>query len=232
MEVSANAIKSAYILKFISYISWENEQSFSEFRIAIVDSDEQFYEEFKKEADIYRPKDKRIFIEIITEFRKLPEFHIVYVTQNSISLLDEIANITRRTNTLVISDSSDKKNDFMINLVLTKEGNITFEINKSNLVYENLKLHKDILLLGGTELDVAELVRETEQALQAVKEEAQLRELELAKLETVLKGQQQQLEKQTGLIRVQEQKLQRQEKQFAAKEQEFSVSVANSFSVA
>ena len=58
----------------------------------------------------------------------------------------------------------------MINLVDNAEKSaISFEVNKSNLVFEGLAISTELLLLGGTELDVATLYRETELALQVIR---------------------------------------------------------------
>ena len=66
----------------------------------------------------------------------------------------------------MISEESTERQDIMINL--TKDAQSTtfsFEVNKSNIIYEKLAMSKDILLLGGTELDVATIYRETEAAM-------------------------------------------------------------------
>ena len=55
----------------------------------------------------------------------------------------------------------------MLNMIDSEGANaISFEVNKSNIVYEKLTTSAQLLLLGGTELDIASLYRETEHAMQ------------------------------------------------------------------
>ena len=69
-----------------------------------------------------------------------------------------------------MTDNSTDKHSVMINLINnTEKSAISFEVNKSNIVFEGLDISAELLLLGGTELDVATLYRETELALQVIR---------------------------------------------------------------
>ena len=92
-----------------------------------------------------------------------------------------IANEVRRTNTLLVTDNCDDKQAIMINLTSLSGDRIGFEVNKPNIVYEGLELSPDILLLGGTELDVAEQYREMEDSLQKTRETVMAQQAELGR---------------------------------------------------
>ena len=92
-------------------------------------------------------------------------------------------------------EETDDKLNTMVDLLRTSSGSFTFEINKSNILLEKLTINPDILLIGGSEMDVAELFKNSS--------------LELAKLKTELK------EQQDSLARSKKQ-LQRSESQYKA----------------
>ena len=76
----------------------------------------------------------------------------------------------RRSNTLLITDGCTDRQSIMVNFTYSAAGQIGFELNRPNIVYEGLKLSPDIVRMGGTELDIAELYHEMESALQKTKE--------------------------------------------------------------
>lgn len=66
---------------------------------------------------------------------------------------------------LVVTDNIDDQTLVMINLLDTDSGRISFEMNRPNMLREQLAPQPNILLLGGSELDVVELFRRTERKL-------------------------------------------------------------------
>ena len=57
----------------------------------------------------------------------------------------------------------------MINL-LKEETKITFELNKANILNHSLEISPNLILLGGTEIDVAKLYKSSQDALKEQKE--------------------------------------------------------------
>jgi signal transduction histidine kinase/CheY-like chemotaxis protein len=173
-ETPLYRLQSAYILNFINYISWENEKDITTFRIAIVGEYPELINELKIGSKLVDIRFQDVYVETVSNYSSLTEFHLVYINSENSSSIHEISSVTRQSNTLLISYDNDNLHDVMINLRSDTDGKLRFELNKSNIVYEGLKMDNDILLLGGTELDVAVLLRETEDAL--VKEKKTLEE--------------------------------------------------------
>ena len=114
-----------------------------------------------------------IYVESVQECKNAD---VVFVTVESDIDISTIASDLRQTQTLLVTDNSADKHNIMINLVVDSEKKaITFEVNKSNIVFEQLSMSSELLLLGGTEIDVATLYRETEVAMQKMR----LREVKL-----------------------------------------------------
>lgn len=70
----------------------------------------------------------------------------------------------------------------MINLVPSGADRLRFEVNKSNLLNQGLKPLPELILNGGTEIDVAKLFREGQSSLVALQKQLQSREKVLAEL--------------------------------------------------
>jgi len=176
-ELDIKQVKAAYIYNFIKHISWPNEANKTEFTLAVYDN-EPFYKSLKTALDGRLIKSKVIKVISISSEEQAKSADLVYLSAAHNSQLTEFAGAIRSTQTLLISDRSKDKNNVMINLLHDKKTSaISFEVNKSNIVYEKLRMSADLLLSGGTELDVATLYRETEIAMQKIKKrEAQLNE--------------------------------------------------------
>lgn len=169
-QLNKEQIKVAYIYNFLKHINWPEEEKKPQFVIGIY-QDREFYTLLQKAFKNKQVKNKNISILLIT---KTPQAHAVdlfYIPQQFNNQLAQIANIVRGSQTLIVTDNSADKHNAMLNMINSDEANaISFEVNKSNIVYEKLTTSAQLLLLGGTELDIASLYRETEQAMQVTRE--------------------------------------------------------------
>ena len=87
----------------------------------------------------------------------------------------------------------------MINLI-PNNGKLSFEVNNTNISNENLKSGEDLLLLGGTEIDVRNLYFTSKKQLEKERATVQQQKDELQKLESEIMAHQQKLEKQQADI--------------------------------
>ena len=185
-KFDAKHIKSAYMVNFFKHITWPNETSKKNYHLAIY-KESSYFDFLSKALKDKKIKNKNIRVSYADNVEQLKRADSVYIPKEFNSDLHEIANTLRGTNTLIISDNSQNKHDVMINLMqLNKSTVISFEVNKSNIIYENLSMSADLLLLGGSELDIATLYRETEMAMQKTRSKS-------IKLQSNLLKQEQQL---------------------------------------
>ena len=165
-EFDEKQVKAAYIVNFLKHITWPNEANKDNYILAVYKepSYAAFLSRVLKNKKI---KNKAIVIRDVDKIDDLKNADSVYIPQRFSEQIHKIANALRGTNTLLISDNSLNKHDVMINLIQQEQSAvISFEVNKSNIIYEKLRMSADLLLLGGTELDIATLYRETEVAMQ------------------------------------------------------------------
>jgi signal transduction histidine kinase len=169
-QLGREQVKAAYIYNFIKHVSWLNNRDEKYKFIIGVYRDDIFAELLEKTLSKRVIKNKIIEVIIINEIQDGREVDLLYSAASQNIEIDNIASILRNSNTLLITDNSIDKHNVMINLVNnTEKSAISFEVNKSNIIFEGLDVSAELLLLGGTELDVATLYRETELALLAIR---------------------------------------------------------------
>ncbi len=172
-------VKGAYVLNFLKYVEWKDEGSVSRFVVGMYGEDEALYRELSTALPKMKAKQKGIQVVQVSDIEQAKSVHLLMVAGSENTDIRAIANGVRRTNTLLVTDNCGDKQSIMINLTAFGGDRIGFEVNKPNIVYEGLKLSPDILFLGGTELDVAELYREMEASLQNTRETVGVQQAEL-----------------------------------------------------
>lgn len=103
----------------------------------------------------------------------MPGQQVLVIATDLNSQLGELAARLVRSGTLIITDNANDKKSVMINLTYPDNQSIRFEINKSNIVYEGLKITNDVRLYGGSEIEVATLYKEMEFLLRNIKSEVE-----------------------------------------------------------
>ncbi|CBL43663.1 predicted histidine kinase [gamma proteobacterium HdN1] len=228
-QASEQSLRIALTFNFFRYITWPNEQSLPVFRIGVLTNDARFFEEIQRSAPLLQIRNKGFQVVRVTSTQNLASqgLQMLYLdTQNS-AQLDAIAPLLRGRGTLLVSNGSSDARSVMINLVRTPENTLRFEINRSNLIYEKLSVDRKIILLGGTELDVAKLFRQTEDTLQKTKmqlaeQEQKYGELltEIAKTRRELSTTHSQVEQQKSLLQTQTKQLLQQQTQITGQEKQ------------
>ncbi len=169
-QLSSEQIKAAYLFNFLKHVKWPQEQDKKHFVLAIY-QDAAFYRTINQALSTRLVKGKPISVQLVNNTEQAKAADLVFVAVQPDMDISLIATDLRRTSTLLVTDNSADKHSIMINLLFNDETSaISFEVNKSNIVFEQLEMSAELLLLGGTEIDVAELYRETELAMQTMRQ--------------------------------------------------------------
>jgi signal transduction histidine kinase len=164
-ELTDPVIKMGLLHKFAQHIEWPQEEMIDTFRIGIYGQEPELISSLLLLESV-ELKGRPVSIIRFNRLGNISQTNVLYVARENNAELGRIANRIEGNNTLVVSDRSGKQEQVMINFLPLKDGKADFEINKANIINANLKLTPDLLLLGGTEVDVAALYRESQQALQ------------------------------------------------------------------
>lgn len=170
-KVEESQVKAAFVYNFMKHTSWPNEESKQKFTIAVY-NDSDFHEILLPLVANKQLRNKPIFLINTSDIEEVKLADVAIISNLGEEEIAQVASSLRRTKTLLITQNSSNKKDVMINFVRSNnEQSLSFEINKSNLIYEELTISDELLLLGGSELDVATLYRETELAMQKMKQQ-------------------------------------------------------------
>jgi signal transduction histidine kinase len=168
-QLDSEKIKAAYIYNFIKEVKWQNANERKQFIIGVY-GDDAFAELLNKTLSNRVINNNIIEVIIIKKILDGRKTDLLFSASSRNTEIADIASTLRSSNTLLITDNCLDKHNVMINLVNNTENSaIRFEVNKSNIIFEELDISDQLLLLGGTELDVAKLYREKELALQAIR---------------------------------------------------------------
>jgi signal transduction histidine kinase len=160
-------MKMVMIYKFSQHVEWENEEAIDTFHIGVYGNAPDLMREMLLLESVPL-KEKPISIIQFTRFRELDRTHVLYITPDRNSEIERITEKIRGNNTLLITDRHDDQNRIMINFLPLVNNKIQFEVNKANMINAKLGAMPDLLLLGGTEIDVAQLYKESQDAHQQV----------------------------------------------------------------
>ena len=155
--VQRQELEVAYIYSFSKHIDWE--KSSDNFRIAVISEDPKLLEEFRVLAS-QRTIDKRNIEIIPGTSNRIPEdAEIVFIKKEFDHLLKDIFDNLAEQKTLIISDRTLDRGYTMINLIDVEEQGLSFEINPVNLSNWGFVVHPELILLGGSEMNVAQLYK-------------------------------------------------------------------------
>ena len=193
---SPEQIKGAYIFNFAKFVTWKNDAAISELTIGFYGKNDTLYRELRANIHGKSVRGKSITVTKFTNLKLARKAHILVVAKSKNTKISQITSALLHTNTLVVTDNSNDLENVMLNFRTSADSNITFELNRPNTVFEGLKVSKDLLLAGGTELDVATLFKEMESKTRESKEQVQVQQkkistqaLEKEKLQVTIKQQ-------------------------------------------
>ncbi len=207
--VQLDELKGVFILKFFQYLYWPEDQA-KAFHIGILGDESTLTSNIQRAAKTIVVRNRKFVVHQYNHPKLIEpkKIHMLYIGKEYLDRLPEIARSVRKTNTVLVTFESQTRRDVMLNLKVLDSSRMSFEVNRSNLIYEGIKLDNEILLLGGSELDVAELFRELEDSLFLAKTELDSRTESLKNIEKEFESKQlvfqEKLNDQTVLIKERE----------------------------
>jgi PAS domain S-box-containing protein len=164
-QLKREVITAAYIFNFANNIEWHNEARIPEFHFLVISDDDAINREMRKMAASKKLKGKPIRITVTGTMVIPKDIQLVFVARGLKDLAVPVFRKIEGQNILMVTEGFEDKRLVMINLVRTKDKTIKFEINKANIINQGLKVLPDMVLLGGTEIDVAQLYKESQDTL-------------------------------------------------------------------
>ncbi|WP_084128590.1 YfiR/HmsC family protein [Cellvibrio mixtus] len=184
-------ITVSYLYNFAKNIEWPNQQAMTSFDIGVYGS---YSPALMDELNVLKQRVKLrnlpITVTQVNRVDSLGKYHLVYVEQVSAKTISDIYDALEGKPILLVTHAYDNKQLVMINLVPTGDDRLKFEVNKSNIINHGLTPLPELILNGGTEIDVARLYREGQASLVALQKQLQGREKALNELTLSIQKQQ------------------------------------------
>ncbi len=174
---------TAYVYNFANNIQWQNEEAINEFQFLIIGEDKDVFNEMKTLYNTRTLRGKPVNIVSRPSVYNIDGVQLIYIAKDQENSLIELFDEIEGKNILLISDNFQDKRLVMINFIEGEEETLRFEINKANIINQKLTLKADLVLFGGTEIDVAALYREGQQSLRSLQKHADNLENDLVGLE-------------------------------------------------
>lgn len=158
---------TAYLYNIPKHVSWKNEESYQTFDVLLITDSRELAFEMSKVARSARIKGKPINLKVTNELNKelIKQARLIFISDEKIKNFLDVFDQVEGKPILLVSQNYRDKRFAMINLYDTETGEIRFEVNRANLYNQGLEIDDEILLLGGSFIDVAEEYRKSQQSL-------------------------------------------------------------------
>jgi serine phosphatase RsbU (regulator of sigma subunit) len=210
-NLSANELKAAIAFKVAQKINWPNETSLTHYNLGVLTDDINIFNEFNNLLKNLKLRGKTIKVKLLTKDNEIRDIHILYADGAFSKNIKDISDRIGSAHTLLVSDGAVNEKVVMINLY-SENDQLKFEINKANLINSGLIVNPSLILLGGTEIDVAKLYKDSQQSLEKEKEKVIQKEKDLDNMRLEIEKQKHEIERQKQEIVNHQQEI-RQQKQ-------------------
>lgn len=203
---------TAYIYNFAKNVQWQNEDSMKEFRFLYIGNEKDILNDLTVLSKTRMLRNKPIIVSADATLADIEKAQLIFVAKSEESSLPEIYGRIEGKNILLISDEYRDKRLIMINFFASENSTLQFEINKANILNQHLRIMEDMILLGGTEIDVAALYREGQQSLRTLQKHTEDLESNIQRLKDYIVKRTKELKGLQDSLLIQTQKSQAQQK--------------------
>lgn len=163
--VERQKLITAYTYSFAKNIKWKDG---GQFNIHVITTDPELIKEFKYLSST-RNLESRPIITTFSSSLIVPQgIDVIFVGSEFNQATRSILNQVNGNPVLSITDGFDDSRFIMINFLQSDPNTLEFEINRANIINQGLGILPDMVLLGGNEVDVAQLYREAQDSLVAM----------------------------------------------------------------
>jgi diguanylate cyclase (GGDEF)-like protein len=205
-----------YAYNFMQHIYWSDVEKSHRYALLVLTDNEVLKENFDHLAQKRTINDHPIEVSFEATM-PLERYNAIFIDTPQLSRYNEIYKSVEGSQTLLISVESTDRQQIMINILPKNESQYTFEIHRANILNQGLQISDQLILLGGTEIDVAKLYKKTRQSLEKETEhtkmltsQIEIKTSELEQTRQKIDAQQQLIREQSNTIASQAEEVERQ----------------------
>tara|TARA_Y100000589_G_scaffold323307_1_gene357643 strand:- start:7036 stop:8940 length:1905 start_codon:yes stop_codon:yes gene_type:complete len=162
-QISANALKSAYLVKIANNFTWEISQEPIE--IGVLSNSHDFYATLKKYAQPKNIGGRDINITLLQSPKAMDAFDVLYIGEEKNKNLSDFKKELEGRRTLLITNLAPNVESSMINFYFSHDQKIKFKINTTLLKRHQFEPSNLMLVLGGSENDILSLFEEKDSSI-------------------------------------------------------------------
>lgn len=185
-------LRAAYLFNFTKHTQWPNEAELTAITIGFYPDQPNIRRVLEQAEQDKTVRALPLITKAFNSVKDAREAQILLLAPSMNGDLQRISSQLDGSQTLQVTDQADDQLHTMINFITPSADKLSFEVHRPNIIFEGLTIDNQILLIGGTELDVAKIYKQTQQALSEIKNTLRSEELRLNK-QTELLTQQAQL---------------------------------------
>ncbi len=209
-QLTEAQIEASYIYNFAININWPNINEIDTFKIAILGQNKELFDNLnliKKSKIIHgKPLDVLQSDDLDQILSRHPQ--IVYVAPDLNPRLHDFYWKLSEYPILIVTDEAQKLIYSMINFY-KKEGRVYFILNEQNAKASGLTVNRELLVLGGSQLDIYNVYKEMEHESQLLRQQLAFQQARLDSLSVII-------DSQINIIKLQKRDIQERQKQISS----------------
>lgn len=183
-------IVASYLYNFAKNIEWPQVKTLRSFDIALYgDADPALLSALQGLRERVKVHGLAVNYRQVKTPAELAAFQMVYMESADKKTMTDVYDALDGKPVLLVTRNYSNQQLVMINLISTGRS-LKFEVNKSNILNQGLGVQSELILSGGTEIDVARLYREGQASLVALQKQLRNREKTLKELTASIDNQQ------------------------------------------
>ena len=203
-QITDANLRAAFTYQFALNISWPNENEFETYNILLISDNTELRDQFEQVFSQREIKGKQaaVHYESDANFNLSPTPHIIFIDKSKRIIEGRILERFASEPVLVITEESNLQSGVMINLIYIDEGktSISFELNRANVEGKGLSVSPQLLIRGGSRVDVAKLYEQQEEVLLSERKKAEQYKEQVDEFQKTIEQQQLAIESQTAKI--------------------------------
>lgn len=181
--VEEQKVVASYLYNFAKNVSWPRLKEADAFAIALYGEVDPtllvVLDELRLRGKVEGLPIRYAQVDTLAE---LAQFHLVYLARADKKSVADVYDALDGKPVLLVTRDYQNPQLVMINITSERRDRLKFEVNKSNILNQGLGVKADLILSGGTEIDVARLYREGQASLVALQRQLRNREKALKEL--------------------------------------------------
>lgn len=176
-QISQSEVKAALILHFCENVTWQNELP-DTLRIGCFVKDNELYNFLKPAEQNIEIQKRKLKIQKLKNLSNIQGLHSIYYDGNRPDELMELFNYAKNNNILLITDNITDELFVLISFI-DKPEKVEFKVNMPNLNLSGFAIKPNLLLNGGSVVDINLAYKNFEERIQNSKRDLDKYEKEL-----------------------------------------------------